>query len=138
MGMDIYEASVHSFIVKIWLEETIEEAGQAIWRGHITHVPSGERRYLHKLDDVTAFIAPYLEDMGAKLGLTRRARRLIGRIGRRWAGQRKSSLISRERPGISRQPGTSTVSDHWRGGESFPGFPEAGGKPANPQDDRDT
>ena len=66
--MDSFEATTHPFIVKIWLEETAEEAGQAVWRGHITHVPSGERRYLQALDDICLFIAPYLEAMGARTG----------------------------------------------------------------------
>ena len=61
-------SNTHSFIIKIWLEETVEEAGRAMWRGHITHVPSGKRRYLKELDGISAFIAPYLEGMGVKLG----------------------------------------------------------------------
>ena len=44
--IDQYEANTHPFVVKVWLEETAAEAGQATWRGYITHVPSGERRYL--------------------------------------------------------------------------------------------
>ena len=68
VSVDLFESSTHSFIIKIWLEESAEEAGQARWRGHITHVPSGERRYLKNLDDIVAFIAPYLEGMGLKLG----------------------------------------------------------------------
>jgi hypothetical protein len=73
--MDLIEFNTHSFIVKIWLEETAEEAGQARWRGHITHVPSGERRYVQDLDEITAFIAPYLERMGVKVNLRERVRR---------------------------------------------------------------
>jgi hypothetical protein len=64
--LDCPEGYTHSFIVKIWLEETAEEAGRATWRGHITHVPSGERRYLKKLDEITAFIRPYLQEMGVR------------------------------------------------------------------------
>jgi hypothetical protein len=67
--MDSFEVSTHSFIVKIWLEETIEETGQARWRGHITHVPDHERRYIQDLDDIAAFIASYLQKMGVKLGV---------------------------------------------------------------------
>ena len=66
--MDQFEVPTHSFIVKIWLEETAEEAGQALWRGHVTHVPSGERRYLQDLNEIVAFIVPYLEAMGALRG----------------------------------------------------------------------
>ena len=75
--MDLFEANTHPFIVKIWLEETAEEAGQATWRGHITHVPTGERRYLKDLDDIAAFITPYLEGMGVELTLFQRIRRWI-------------------------------------------------------------
>jgi hypothetical protein len=64
--VDLNEIRTHSFIIKIWLEESTAEAGQAVWRGHITHVPSGERRYLKNLDQMRAFIVPYLERMGIK------------------------------------------------------------------------
>lgn len=60
------EPSAHSFIVKIWLEETARETRRARWRGYITHVPGGERRYLQDLAGVTDFIAPYLEEMGVR------------------------------------------------------------------------
>ena len=70
----MYDSWTHSFITKIWLEESAEEAGRAIWRGTITHVPSGERRYLHALDDVTAFIVPYLAGMGVRPSLFYRVR----------------------------------------------------------------
>jgi hypothetical protein len=54
--------------VKIWLEETFEETGKARWRGHITDVPSGERRYLKDLSDIGIFILPYLDSMKIRLG----------------------------------------------------------------------
>ncbi len=62
--MDRYES--HSFIVKVWLEESLDDASEAIWRGHITHVPSEERRYLRDLEDIIDFIGPYLEHIGVK------------------------------------------------------------------------
>jgi hypothetical protein len=64
--MDPIEAHTHSFIVRVWLEESIEEAGRATWRGHITHVPGGERIYLEDLDRIRTFITPYVEQMGIK------------------------------------------------------------------------
>lgn len=63
---DLFEANTHSFIVKVWLEETLAETGQVVWRGHITHVPGGERRYLKSLSEVSAFIELYLQQMGVK------------------------------------------------------------------------
>jgi hypothetical protein len=65
--MDLFEANTHPFIVKIWIEESAEEAGEATWRGHITHVPSGSRRYISSLGDISAFIVPYLKQMGVQV-----------------------------------------------------------------------
>jgi hypothetical protein len=81
--MDRLESHTHSFIVKVWLEGLAGEIGGAIWRGHITHVPSGRRHYLQDLEGITAFIALYLERMGVRLGLRWRLRRWLRRRGRR-------------------------------------------------------
>ncbi len=67
----------HSFVVKIWLEDRIKTTGKAVWRGHITHVFGGERRYVQDLDGITMFIAPYLDHMGAKLSPCWRIRQWI-------------------------------------------------------------
>jgi len=64
--MDLSESDVHSFIVRIWLEEEASETQGAIWRGYVTHVPSGERRYIKQLSDLNTFIIPYLEAMGVR------------------------------------------------------------------------
>jgi hypothetical protein len=71
--MDLPEPYAHSFIIKVWLEEIADDASPTVWRGHITHVPSGERRYLKDLDDIAAFIMPYLDRMGVEFGRWRRA-----------------------------------------------------------------
>jgi hypothetical protein len=55
------ESITCSFIIKIWIEETLEETGKVIWRGRVTHVPSGERRYINTLKGISSFIEPYLE-----------------------------------------------------------------------------
>jgi hypothetical protein len=60
------ELDTLSFVITIWLEQSAGENGGTTWRGHITHVPSGERRYLDDLAEITAFIAPYLEAMGVR------------------------------------------------------------------------
>ncbi len=88
--MDLFETNTHPFIVKIWLEETAEEAGRATWRCHITHVPSGERRYLKNLDDITAFITPYLERMGIRPKLRQRTKWWLKCWKRRMVPRRKT------------------------------------------------
>jgi len=62
--MESIEASSQSFVIKVWLEETGSLGQPARWRGHITHVPSGERRYVESLAHITDFIAHYLEIIG--------------------------------------------------------------------------
>ena len=64
------EFHVHSFIVKVWLEEDATKNSGTIWHGHITHVPSGEKRYLKNLDEIALFIQPYLEAMGIRFDLS--------------------------------------------------------------------
>ena len=70
-GRDVSaEFNVHSFIVKVWLEEEATKNNDTIWHGHITHVPSGEKRYLKNLDEIALFIQPYLEAMGIRFDLS--------------------------------------------------------------------
>jgi hypothetical protein len=71
------EFNVHSFIVKLWLEEEATKNSDSVWHGHITHVPSGEKRYLKNLDQISLFIQPYLEAMGIRFGLSERIRKCL-------------------------------------------------------------
>jgi len=72
--MDTSESKVHSFIVKLWLDEADEESGKPVWHGYITHVPDGERRYLKKLSEVVDFIKRYLDGTVTKRSLLARLR----------------------------------------------------------------
>lgn len=79
--MDLVDLKTHSFVIKIWIEGSPEGSSPTSWRGHITHVPSGERRYLKDLDGIKMFIAPYLKVLGVEQGAYRRARGWL----RRWS-----------------------------------------------------
>ena len=65
--------------MKIWLEEVADKSEQPMWRGLITHVPGGERRYLQNLDDVAQFITPYLHAMGVRTGIREWIKRWLTR-----------------------------------------------------------
>lgn len=68
MKMELLDETImHSFIIRIWLEEKAEETGTATWRGHITHIPSNQRRHIENLDAVKQFINPYLQSMGVRI-----------------------------------------------------------------------
>ena len=73
--MDHSESSSHSFIIRIWREEDRRPA----WRGHVTHVPSGNRRHFKDLDELTNFMLPYLVEMGVSLGFRRRIKQRLCR-----------------------------------------------------------
>ncbi len=78
--MDLVEFNTHSFIVKIWIEEPAEDHQKGRWRGHVTHVPGGERRYLESLGEIVAFMVPYLLSMGVKLDAYSRLRARLSSI----------------------------------------------------------
>ena len=87
IGMGLFETNTHSFVIKIWLEEIAEDAGRALWRGHVTHIPNGARRYVQDLDGIVFFIVPYLEGMGGRPGLYWRLKR--------WLNRARSHLLPR-------------------------------------------
>jgi hypothetical protein len=58
--MDPLELLTHSFIVKIWLSDAESTNGEKLWRGTITHVPSGKRRSVATFDDIDSFIEQYV------------------------------------------------------------------------------
>jgi hypothetical protein len=50
------ESQNYSFVVRVWLESTDQEAGLAVWRGSIEQVGSDCRFYFSDLDGITRFI----------------------------------------------------------------------------------
>ena len=85
--MELPEERIHSFIVRIWLEENavanraspsqaqlgqypIADPKPVRWQGHITHVLSNQRAYVTSLAQINRFMAGYLhplatdEDLG--------------------------------------------------------------------------
>lgn len=77
--MDLIEFNTHSFVIKVWREDLAEDQQEGRWRGHITHVPSGERRYLKNLNGIVGFMLPYLESMGVRTDAIWRLRSWLAR-----------------------------------------------------------
>jgi hypothetical protein len=67
------ESNVHSFIIKLWFEK----ASRVAWHGQITHLPGGEQRYLKNLDEISAFIQPFLEAKGDSPSFRQRIKRWL-------------------------------------------------------------
>lgn len=58
------ELNIHSFIVRVWLEETQANPRLVVWRGHITYVKNGNRHYFEDINEIPAFIVPHLKEAG--------------------------------------------------------------------------
>jgi len=56
-----YDTIIHSFVVKIWLEEAATQEKAAVWRGRIVHVPSGERAFFKNMNDLLAIMQTYID-----------------------------------------------------------------------------
>jgi hypothetical protein len=52
---------LHSFILKVWLEDTQGETGPLLWRGHITHIGSAAGQYVKSVEEVVRFIQAQLK-----------------------------------------------------------------------------
>jgi hypothetical protein len=68
---------VHSFIVKVWLDDAEDATAPDKLHGHITHVPSGERHYLKDIDGITDFVVYHLKLVGVKFGRRWRIRHCL-------------------------------------------------------------
>lgn len=62
----------HSFVVKIWARDVENPLQEGAWRGRVTHVRSGERRYVQNLLQIPAFLMPYVRQMGGPVDLQTR------------------------------------------------------------------
>jgi hypothetical protein len=81
--MAVLDVSGESFVVKVWVEDPPAAAEAAHWRGHVTHVNSGERRYVQRLDDIPLIIMPHLQDVGVRFGTVWRLRQWLFERSRR-------------------------------------------------------
>lgn len=62
------EALTQSFIVKVWIEERPPGDAGARWRGHVTHVPGGERVHVESVPEIASYISRHLREMGVRVG----------------------------------------------------------------------
>jgi hypothetical protein len=76
---DLTGLQLHSFIVKVWLDEIGKDGECVKWHGQITHVPGGERGSFKDLCEMTAFIERYMLRMGVSFRKRYRVRRRFER-----------------------------------------------------------
>jgi hypothetical protein len=61
-GVQKEEPMGHTFFLRIWIEETMDEGGHVIWRGHITHLPDERRRHVETFGQINQFIRQHLSE----------------------------------------------------------------------------
>lgn len=71
-----------SFIIRFWVAQPPANDEPPRWRGQITHVPSGERRYLQSFAELQAFILSYLKVLNVETDEVSEKRRRWWRFGR--------------------------------------------------------
>lgn len=50
-----------SFVIRLWREETAVSPEGAVWRGHVTHVPSGQKHYFQDVATLDELFESYLQ-----------------------------------------------------------------------------
>ena len=78
--MSLSKDNTHVFIVRIWWEPREIEGAIPKWRGMIEHVPGDKRRYLEDLDEIIAFISPYVGQTGTKPSIRWHMKELLRRL----------------------------------------------------------
>jgi hypothetical protein len=86
--MNLPENNRRVFIIRIWREPREIEGAQPEWRGVIESAYDDQRRYLKSLDEIIAFILPYLDKMGVKVEIDRRLKQ--------WLEHQKSTLTKQD------------------------------------------
>ncbi len=70
------DKQTQSFIIRIW----VEDERDALWRGHITHVPSGDKQPIQDFQDISTFISLYLNKMGVTQKRTKQLKQKIDKL----------------------------------------------------------
>lgn len=55
------QAHLFSFVVRIWTEELPSSDHVPLWRGHLTAIPEGERRYFKNISEIPDLIIAFLK-----------------------------------------------------------------------------
>jgi hypothetical protein len=54
--------TIHSFLIRMWLEQSEDQSRHVIWRGRITHIPSNEQQYFTDEKNILSFIKSHLKE----------------------------------------------------------------------------
>jgi len=55
------ETQIYSFLVRVWKEELSLQDSQTVWRGHVTRIPDGTRRYFKDFNEIADLMMAQLK-----------------------------------------------------------------------------
>ena len=58
--MELTESAIHSFVIRIWLEEAPTDGTPGVWRGSIVHLLDKNKVYFSNFEQLVAFIEMYM------------------------------------------------------------------------------
>jgi hypothetical protein len=56
-----FDREAHSFVIRIWQENSEDPKQTAVWRGWIRHVQSKKQHYFSDVADISRVVAHYLD-----------------------------------------------------------------------------
>ena len=56
-----FDKEAHSFVVRIWRENSEDPTQTAVWRGRIRHVQSEKQHYFSEIAEISRVVARYLD-----------------------------------------------------------------------------
>lgn len=60
-SMSLFEADAHSFVVRLWYENSEIPDANVGWRGWIDHVQSGKRHYFNNVSEINQIVSGYAD-----------------------------------------------------------------------------
>jgi hypothetical protein len=56
-----FDREAHSFVIRIWKENSVDPTQTAVWRGWIRHVQSEKQHYFSDMAEINRVVVRYLE-----------------------------------------------------------------------------
>lgn len=77
--MSFVDDDRHAFVIRLWREPREVDDDGRLWRGTIEHIPSGDRRAVTEMADITGFIDEHLDILARRRQWQRTVRAWLSR-----------------------------------------------------------
>lgn len=60
-SLSLFETDAHSFVVRLWYENSAVPNANVGWRGWVDHVQSGQRHYFNNVTEINGIVTGYAD-----------------------------------------------------------------------------